>query len=164
MRALVIAAALVAAAASAHAQPAAENTRAACTDRVDNDGDGHVDCDDQDCQDFTFCAAAAMPRSAAPVDDVARLRGRGTMRVVLGAVLLGLGIVAAGVSAVPWVAISGHSFDPASGPAAAAIALDVVGVSMIGAGTALLAIGAGNLAETRRPRVAFSATSFGVRF
>lgn len=35
----------------------AENTANACRDRRDNDGDGHVDCDDQDCEVFVFCVS-----------------------------------------------------------------------------------------------------------
>lgn len=33
----------------------AENTQANCTDELDNDGDGYVDCEDQNCQIFVFC-------------------------------------------------------------------------------------------------------------
>ncbi len=52
---------------SGHAQPPAEtatenetsmdeeNTPEACRDGMDNDGDGHVDCIDQDCQVFAVC-------------------------------------------------------------------------------------------------------------
>ncbi len=155
----LLVATLLALAAPAFAQPAAENTRAACTDGVDNDGDGHVDCADQDCQDFTFCAA---PTPRAGIDELARLRGRGTTRVVVGAVLLSVGVVVAGVSSLLWVESSGHSGfnDFTSG----AVAMDTIGLAMMGGGTALLAIGAGNLAEARRPRVAFGATSLAVRF
>jgi len=32
-----------------------ENTKARCQDKKDNDGDGFVDCKDQDCQLFVFC-------------------------------------------------------------------------------------------------------------
>lgn len=51
-----------------------ENTVAMCGDRFDNDGDGHLDCDDQDCEIFAICVKpAAAPESqpppqAAPVD------------------------------------------------------------------------------------------------
>ncbi len=37
-----------------HAKP--ENTKEACSDHLDNDMDGHVDCDDQDCQDLVMRA------------------------------------------------------------------------------------------------------------
>jgi hypothetical protein len=36
--------------------PRTENTLAACSDRVDNDGDGAVDCDDPDCKVLVQCA------------------------------------------------------------------------------------------------------------
>jgi hypothetical protein len=143
--------------------PAAENTRAACTDGHDNDADGHVDCDDQDCQDFTFCAAQRPTATAAGANDLATLRGRGTTRVVIGAVLLSLGLVVGGTSALLWVAgKDGYGFDTYY---AGGTAMDVIGLAMIGGGTALLAIGAGNLAEARRPpRVALGPNSLAVRF
>ena len=43
----------------------AENTKATCQDGLDNDHDGHVDCADQDCQDFVFCAGHS--KVASPV-------------------------------------------------------------------------------------------------
>jgi hypothetical protein len=181
MRALVISltatltAVALTAAAPAFAQgpnaatvPQAENTRAACTDGVDNDGDGHLDCADQDCQDFTFCAQAQPTAGGVthvgsqPVDDVARLRGKGTMRVVIGSVLLSLGIVSGAVSSVLWIAGSGHyGFN---GYDQGGVAMDVLGIAAIGAGTTLLAIGAGNLAEARRPKLALSASGVAIRF
>jgi hypothetical protein len=36
----------------------AENTAAVCRDGIDNDGDGEVDCDDEECREFVFCAFA----------------------------------------------------------------------------------------------------------
>ena len=36
-----------------------ETTLDACRDRQDNDGDGHVDCDDQDCEIFAICSLAS---------------------------------------------------------------------------------------------------------
>lgn len=56
--ALLIATSVVTLAAESMAQ---ENTPAACADRVDNDGDGHVDCGDQDCMYMTFCASGGPP-------------------------------------------------------------------------------------------------------
>jgi hypothetical protein len=41
--------------------PVAENTLEACKDGIDNDADGHVDCDDQDCEIFALCAAPSAP-------------------------------------------------------------------------------------------------------
>ncbi|MDD5308341.1 MAG: hypothetical protein PHU25_13555 [Deltaproteobacteria bacterium] len=38
-----------------------ENTLAACQDGIDNDGDGHVDCDDQDCEIFAVCIKPPAP-------------------------------------------------------------------------------------------------------
>jgi len=44
----------------------AENTPAACKDGEDNDGDGFVDCSDQDCSALVFCVGAAPVAPAAP--------------------------------------------------------------------------------------------------
>ena len=43
----------------AEAQAVPENTAAACQDRIDNDGDGYVDCRDQDCGAIVTCAGGA---------------------------------------------------------------------------------------------------------
>jgi hypothetical protein len=67
------------------------------------------------------------------------------------------------LSALPWTYGSGHYLESSPGMQGA-IAMDVVGVAMIGAGTTLLAIGAGNLAEARRPKLTLSASAVGVRF
>ncbi len=144
----------------ARADAEAESTRAACSDGRDNDGDGHVDCADQDCQDLAICA----PVATGGIDDGARLRSRGTMRVVVGAVLLSLGVVVGGSSAGLWVAGGGNSYFDENADWKGAIAMDVVGLAMIGAGTAVLALGAGDLAATRRSRVALSPTGLAVRF
>ncbi len=50
-------------AATTPAVPAAgpETTLDACRDGIDNDGDGHVDCADQDCWIYAMCVAAAAP-------------------------------------------------------------------------------------------------------
>ncbi len=79
-----------------------ENTAAACQDRVDNDGDGFVDCQDQDCGMIVVCAG----RRRGPAGLVfpplrARERGqsRGRGLAVAGNVVGGIGILfmAAGV-------------------------------------------------------------------
>jgi len=48
------------------AQGVAENTAPVCQDGQDNDGDGFVDCGDQDCGAFTFCAEPAPAPAPAP--------------------------------------------------------------------------------------------------
>jgi hypothetical protein len=156
---LLVAAFLTATPALAQDPLPAENTRAACTDGRDNDGDGHVDCADQDCQDFTFCAQnlGAHNLGGAAPDELAHMRGRGTTFVVVGAVLLSLGVVVGGTSSLLWINSSDAYRD-------GAISMDVFAAAMLGSGTSLLAIGAGKLAEARRPRVALGPTSIGVHF
>lgn len=41
-----------------------ENTLEGCRDGQDNDGDGHVDCDDQDCEIYTICLEKPAPQKA----------------------------------------------------------------------------------------------------
>ncbi len=41
-----------------------ENTLEACQDRQDNDRDGHVDCEDQDCEIFAMCVRETAPAPA----------------------------------------------------------------------------------------------------
>jgi len=43
-----------------------EDSVAACSDEIDNDDDGHVDCDDQDCEVFAICVERP---AAAPVTE-----------------------------------------------------------------------------------------------
>ena len=47
-----------------------ENTLEACADGQDNDGDGHLDCADQDCQIYAICVQVpeAVPVEEAPVE------------------------------------------------------------------------------------------------
>lgn len=98
-------------------------------------------------------------------DELARLRGRGATRVVIGSVMLGLGLILGGVSAVLWE-LGGNSYYSEGLDAyyQGAIAMDTIAFGLIGGGTALVAIGAGNMTEGKRPRLLYSATSFGVRF
>ena len=98
-------------------------------------------------------------------DELARLRGRGATRVVIGSVMLGLGLILGGVSSVLWV--DGGSSYYSEGLDAfyqGAIAMDTIAFGLIGGGTALVAIGAGNMTEGKRPRLIYGANSFGVRF
>jgi hypothetical protein len=44
-------------------ESAAENTKAACTDSEDNDGDGKVDCDDGQCKAFCEAEGCGVPES-----------------------------------------------------------------------------------------------------
>ncbi len=46
-----------------------ENTVDFCRDQVDNDGDGHVDCDDQDCQIFALCVQPSPPPAEPPPEE-----------------------------------------------------------------------------------------------
>jgi len=63
----------------APAAPLREGGLAECTDGIDNDGDGHLDCTDQDCEIYAVCAvpsAAAFepPAQAASVRTYANMR------------------------------------------------------------------------------------------
>ncbi len=100
-------------------------------------------------------------------DELARLRGRGTTRVVIGAVMLGLGLVLAGVSAELWLAgdsATGYLNEGFNAYYQGAVAMDTIAFGLVGGGTSLLAIGAGNVAESKRPRLFFGAASVGAHF
>ena len=53
-----------------------ENTLAGCRDGMDNDADGHVDCDDQDCEIYAMCvtAPAAAPAATRPTPVFSNMR------------------------------------------------------------------------------------------
>lgn len=142
----------------AHIEP--ENTKAACSDKIDNDGDGHVDCDDQDCQDLVMCAP--MKNGASLTDPVAERRGAGTTKVIAGAVMLPLGILLAGASAAPYHFVSAANGSTEKAYIAAGALLDVVGAGLIAAGGALLAIGSGQVAATAPTKHARIEPSFGI--
>jgi hypothetical protein len=73
--------------------------------------------------------------------------------------------VLAGVSAVLWeVGGSSSSYGDLNGFYQGAIAMDTIAFGLIGGGTALTAIGAGNITEGKRPRLIYSANTLGVRF
>jgi hypothetical protein len=98
-------------------------------------------------------------------DELARLRGRGATRVVIGAVMLGLGLVLGGVSAVLWEnGGNSSSYGDLNGFYQGAIAMDTIAFGLIGGGTALVALGAGNITEGKRPRLIYSAGALGARF
>jgi hypothetical protein len=67
--------------------PVPENTLELCQDKTDNDGDGHVDCADQDCEVFTLCLPPPMvsplpppqPRFVAPAPPPPPAEERGWM-------------------------------------------------------------------------------------
>ncbi len=100
-------------------------------------------------------------------DELARLRGRGTTRVVIGAVMLGLGLILGGISTLLWTAgdaATGYANEGFNAYYQGAVAMDTIAFGLIGGGTTLLAIGAGNIAEGKRPRLYFTATSLTTRF
>jgi hypothetical protein len=54
-----------------------ENTLVGCRDNKDNDGDGHVDCKDQDCEIYAMCLR---PQATAPAPPPVLLSSYTTMR------------------------------------------------------------------------------------
>jgi hypothetical protein len=132
-----------------------ENTKAACSDGIDNDHDGHVDCDDQDCQDLVMCAAAkSSPNGATFTSNIAERRGKATTKIVAGAVMLPLGFLIAGASAGPYYFISSTSGAQQHGYVAGGVLLDLIGVGLMAGGGTLLAIGAGERAATAPVKLA----------
>ena len=100
-------------------------------------------------------------------DELARLRGRGTTRVVIGAVMLGFGLVLGGISTVMWTAgdgATGYANQGFNSYYQGAVAMDTIAFGLIGGGTALVAIGAGNIVEGKRPRLYLGASSLATHF
>lgn len=73
--------------------PAPENTAQACSDRLDQDADGFVDCADQDCFVFNFCSqprtSLAPPPLRAPMVETGETRGI-TALIIAGPILFGV--------------------------------------------------------------------------
>lgn len=147
---------------------ATENTSAACRDGSDNDGDAHIDCDDQDCWEFVFCESTASRMGdeaaetaggsaeddsdggdagessdeAAVVDGVEQERGRGAL--VTGVVFASLGtlcLATGGLMALAW--------DEADAWYTASIALFGIGGAQLLAGVILSAVGGAMMRRTR---------------
>jgi hypothetical protein len=100
-------------------------------------------------------------------DELARLRGRGTTRAVIGGAMIGMGIILGGVSTVLWVAgdsATGYFDSGFNSYYQGAVAMETIAFGLIGGGTALLAIGAGNIAASKRPRLFVGAGSIGAHF
>ncbi len=113
--------------------PTPENTKQACTDGIDNDEDGHVDCDDQDCQDYFFCAKAKSIDSPS-VDRPTRAQAK--HEIVVGSVLLSFGGTALVLSAAPWVLLGASPAGLGVG-----ISMDVIGLGLAIGGTVLVVQG-----------------------
>ncbi|HZS39736.1 MAG TPA: hypothetical protein VFF06_23045 [Polyangia bacterium] len=166
----------------AEAQPMPENNPQACHDGVDNDGNGYVDCYDQQCAPFCqqgygqpppqygqpygqpppppqYYAAPPPPPPVYVIRPRAPSSGLGAL--VTGAILLPLGIIFVAVSIPLWNSACGAgSFcanDPLGHPddynnAVGAAILDVIGVPFIIAGLILIPVGAARYARFRRWR------------
>lgn len=145
-----------------------ENTRAACTDHLDNDLDGHEDCDDQDCQELVICSSKAKPAaSLAPAPsspDHHLKRRRATIRIVAGSIMMAFGVVLPAISGVTWWLRSGLSqYDDKEARQAllgVSVILDVAGVGLIAAGATYLTLGAGDAAALKYANVAGVGVSF----
>jgi hypothetical protein len=154
-----------------------ESTPAACTDGVDNDQDGLVDCADQDCQSLPQCAAPLQP--AQPVYTTpppppppsyvpsysagwaipAPEPHYGLATAISGAVLLGAGAAMLAGSAGPWIQANCHQGDPIllSGGGCAddsarntGIILDVIGSVALLTGVIMTPLGFSQWANWRR--------------
>ena len=105
------------------ARSATEDTRLLCSDGLDNDGDGNIDCDDNDCLPLTFCQRARSRAADEPASSVEMEEPRSRRpparpqdkvfltRVIVGSALLGAGVASVAASAAMW---SGIRFTPAS--------------------------------------------------
>ncbi len=151
----------------AHAQTYPESTPEACSDRVDNDGDGYVDCYDPDCRGFAFCQPQAPPPGyqqpppgyqppppgyyQQPVYAPPAPPPKGVVDVIVGFVMLGVGL-ALGIGSYPlWeVALSGSTFFVSAnktGYLIGAIVCDIFATGMLVVGMILVPSGFGKMAK-----------------
>lgn len=128
--------------------PTAENSKLACQDHIDNDGDGHVDCDDQDCGDFVFCART----STSDQTQLRALRGKAATQITLGSILFSVGAAMLAASGGIWWATGSNSNPTRSEAAAVALSVDVVGFAMLASGIVIIPLGAGNRARATTVR------------
>lgn len=108
-----------------------ENTLQLCGDNFDNDGDGFVDCDDQDCGATLACQSRHRG---------AKARKKAMTELTIGRIFLPVGFVIAGVSTPLWFA-GNDTGGGLSGQQQAAIALDVLGGALVISGAVLVAVG-----------------------
>jgi hypothetical protein len=152
----------------AHAQGYPETTPEACSDRVDNDGDGFVDCYDADCRGFAFCQQPPPPPQYQPAyqppppppnyyaprpvyNYVAPPPPKGVADVIVGFIMLGLGL-GFGIGSYPlWdVAFSGSGLFSSSTKTnylIGAIILDIFATGMLIVGVILVPSGFGKMAR-----------------
>lgn len=134
-----------------------ENTLAACTDHLDNDLDGHEDCEDQDCFPFSICerAKSAPQAVVAPRPPVVTSRGR--VRLVAGSLMLGFGFLALVASVGPWYVQAPLRGSDEKGTKIGLIAggavLDVLGLGLSAAGATFVALGAGEVHSVKQTKV-----------
>jgi hypothetical protein len=164
----------------AGAQPMPENNPQACHDGVDNDGNGYVDCYDQQCAPFCQPQQQYAPppqqyqqpppqQYQQPPPGYGQPYGQpppiapstGLGALVTGAILLPLGIIFIAISVPLWNDGCGaghYCFDDAFfhssdyNNAAGALALDLLGIPFVIVGLILLPIGAAKYARYRRWR------------
>lgn len=150
----------------------AEATEAACRDRIDDDGDGAIDCADVECAAFVFCARASdarvSPRVAADETETRSLVWLQVWGAVMWAVVYGVGIgVTAGVGgaanevgidaiplAGPWLCLGGFCAHP--GPYAVGLVTDGI-LQALG----LVFLIAGSATRIERPARRLAVTPWG---
>jgi hypothetical protein len=173
---------------------AGENTPAACTDGLDNDQDGWIDCADQECQSLPQCAAPpgtvppqptyTQPLYAPPLPPM-RSPYPGAWAVnapepryglptgIVGAVLLTAGVAMIAGSAGPWIRANCYQREELfltsvgcddSGARDAGIVLDVLGSVALITGVVMTPLGFSQYANWRRWHAGRAAGGLGVRF
>lgn len=127
-----------------------ENTAAACQDRVDNDGDGYIDCQDQDCGMIVTCSGRGpFIGGIFPPRRPRRVGGTGRGLAVGGSIVGGIGVLfmttAIGVGFIPAV-VEGSD----DGPFVASMVLGFTGLAAAQVGNGLTLGGLLRLNRTLR--------------
>jgi hypothetical protein len=158
----------------AHAQGYPENSPEACSDRVDNDGNGYVDCNDPGCRNFAFCQQAAPPPGYQPPPPgypppppgypppppgyappgytyQQPPPPKGVGDVIAGFILLGVGIIFIGVSIPFWQSAYSPRYTVSFvADVAIAASFDILGTVMLIIGAILVPSGFGKMARYKR--------------
>jgi hypothetical protein len=165
---------VIALCASGAALAQVENTPERCRDGIDNDGDGLIDCADQDCQSLPQCAAVySQPRYTQPTYlpppapppysyGVPAPEPRfGLPTGIAGGVLVVAGLGMLFGSAGPWIQANCHGGDPIlltgsgcddDGARDVGVVLVVIGATALIAGVVMTPVGFSQYANWRRWR------------
>jgi hypothetical protein len=102
-----------------------------------------------------------------PINHNAVQRGKGALLITLGSIMIPIGAVLLGTSAIMWEgyrADCGYGCDASTRALAGGLTLDLLGVFVFAGGATMLAIGAQKYVEHKKPAPRFAFTGNGFTF